>query len=269
VPCLAPGRSVAFSLFRLDDANLTFSPRFVSDGIAASITISLINYVLLGFQFKVDGFFMHSFEIFLATTVVFWGSGTVGYTLLEYRLAQKKLVSSHGRDPEALLHGSLRGSLGPLSLDTDHHSSSFAVDSCPSRKPPVDSILVSLFPLYLNYFLIPLCLGSFFFFGGLSIPVTQAIFAHLFSYNIQWSATVKEVERSNFFLEIPKIARRSAPFCFIPTLIFIFDNNKKRFWFPMLLSVVILVGMILCATSVIPFEWRVMGSAWAVILPLS
>lgn len=49
---------------------------------------------------------------------------------------------------------------------------------------------------------------SFFFFGGLSIPVTQAILAHLFSYNIQWSATVKEVERSNFFKEIPKIARR-------------------------------------------------------------
>ena len=72
------------------------SPCLVSDGIAASITISLINYVLLGFQFKVDGFFMHSFEIFLATTVVFWGSGTVGYTLLEYRLAQKKLVSSNG-----------------------------------------------------------------------------------------------------------------------------------------------------------------------------
>ena len=62
-------------------------------GIAGSITISLINYVLLGFQFPVDGFFMHSFEIFLATTVVFWGSGTVGYTLLEYRLGHKKLVS--------------------------------------------------------------------------------------------------------------------------------------------------------------------------------
>jgi hypothetical protein len=64
----------------------------LSDGIAASITISLINYVLLGFQFPVDGFFMHSFEIFLATTVVFWGSGTIGYTLLEYRLGHKKLV---------------------------------------------------------------------------------------------------------------------------------------------------------------------------------
>jgi len=51
-------------------------------------------------------------------------------------------------------------------------------------------------------------LYSFFFFGGLSIPVTQAILAHLFSYNIQWSATVKEVQRSNFFKEIPKIAKR-------------------------------------------------------------
>ncbi|KIM43612.1 hypothetical protein M413DRAFT_68979 [Hebeloma cylindrosporum] len=163
-------------------------------GIAASITISLINYVLLGFQFKVDGFFMHSFEIFLATTVVFWGSGTVGYTLLEYRLAQKKLIPA---------------------------------------------LLENL--LWIPFF--------FFFFGGLSIPVTQAIFAHLFSYNIQWSATVKEVERSNFFKEIPKIA--------------------KRFWFPMLLSVVIMVGMILCGTTVIPFGWRVTGSAWAVILPLS
>lgn len=69
------------------------SNHFLSDGIAASMTISLINYVLLGFQFTVDGFFMHSFEVFLATSVVFWGSGTVGYTLLQYRLGHKNLVS--------------------------------------------------------------------------------------------------------------------------------------------------------------------------------
>ncbi|KAJ3494363.1 hypothetical protein NMY22_g20082 [Coprinellus aureogranulatus] len=62
-------------------------------GIAGSITIGIINYVLLGFQFEVDGYFMHAFEIWLATTVVFWGSGTIGYTLLEYRLGRKSLVS--------------------------------------------------------------------------------------------------------------------------------------------------------------------------------
>jgi cellulose synthase/poly-beta-1,6-N-acetylglucosamine synthase-like glycosyltransferase len=60
-------------------------------GIAASMTIGIINYVLLGFQFPVDGFYLHSFEIWLATTVVFIGSGNVGYTLLEYRLGHKGL----------------------------------------------------------------------------------------------------------------------------------------------------------------------------------
>jgi hypothetical protein len=66
-------------------------------GIAAGITISIINYVLLGFQFPVDGFYIHSFEIWLATTVVFYGSGNVGYSLLEYRLGHKQLVC--GRSP--------------------------------------------------------------------------------------------------------------------------------------------------------------------------
>lgn len=69
-----------------------------SDGIAGAITIGVINYALLGFQFPVDAFYMHSFEIWLATTVVFFGSGNVGFTLLEYRLGEKDLVS----------HGSLR-----------------------------------------------------------------------------------------------------------------------------------------------------------------
>ncbi|TFK37024.1 glycosyl transferase family group 2-domain-containing protein [Crucibulum laeve] len=163
-------------------------------GIAASVTISVINYVLLGFQFPVDGYFMHSFEIWLATTVVFWGSGTIGYTLLEYRLGNKPLIGA---------------------------------------------FLENL--MWIPFF--------FFFFGGLSIPVTQAILAHLFSYNIQWSATIKEVQRSNFFKEIPKIA--------------------KRFWFPLLLSVLIIAGMIICSTSLVPLEWRVDGTAWAVIFPLS
>lgn len=66
-------------------------------GIAAGVTISIINYVLLGFQFPVDGFYMHSFEIWLATTVVFYGSGNLGFSLLEYRLGYKQLV--RGRFP--------------------------------------------------------------------------------------------------------------------------------------------------------------------------
>lgn len=64
----------------------------LSDGIAAATTISVVNYALLGFQFPVDGFYMHSFEIWLATTIVFIGLGNLAFTLLEYRLGQKDLV---------------------------------------------------------------------------------------------------------------------------------------------------------------------------------
>ncbi|KAI0261233.1 glycosyl transferase family group 2-domain-containing protein [Gloeopeniophorella convolvens] len=163
-------------------------------GIAASITIGIINYVLLGFQFPVDAFYRHSFEIWLATTVVFFGSGNIGFTLLEYRLGEKHLMKA----------------------------------------------------LLTNVFWIPF---FFFFFGGLSIPLSQAILAHLFSYNMTWSATKKEVERSNFFKEVPKIA--------------------KRFWFSLLVSIAVIGGMIVCATSLVPLEWRVDGSAWAIIFPLA
>ncbi|EIN05530.1 hypothetical protein PUNSTDRAFT_122407 [Punctularia strigosozonata HHB-11173 SS5] len=163
-------------------------------GIAASMTIGILNYVLLGFQFPVDGYYMHSFEIWLATTVVFIGSGNVGYTLLEYRLGHKGIFEGFFENV-----------------------------------------------LWVPFF--------FFFFGGLAIPVSQSILAHLFSYNMTWAATKKEVERSNFFKEVPKIL--------------------KRFWFPFLVSIVVIAGMIICATPLVPIEWRVDGSGWAVIFPLA
>ena len=81
------------------------------------------------------------------------------------------------------------------------------------------------------------------------MPVSQAILAHLFSYNMTWAATKKEVERSNFFEEVPKIF--------------------KRFWFPFLVSGVVVAGMVICATPLVPLEWRITGSGWAVIFPLA
>ncbi|EPS98172.1 hypothetical protein FOMPIDRAFT_1024747 [Fomitopsis schrenkii] len=163
-------------------------------GIACSITIGVINYILLGFQLPVDGFYMHSFEIWLATTVVFIGSGNVGFTLLQYRLGAEPLIKS---------------------------------------------FLVNV--MWIPYF--------FFFFGGLSIPVTQAILAHLFSYNMTWGATKKEVERSNFFEEIPKIL--------------------KRFWVPWMICFILMAAIIILSTSIVPIQWRIDGSAWAVIFPLA
>ncbi|EEB96183.1 hypothetical protein MPER_04727, partial [Moniliophthora perniciosa FA553] len=93
-----------------------------------------------------------------------------------------------------------------------------------------DFFVISAFDIDLDLNLF--YLHSFFFFGGLSIPVSQSILAHVFSYNITWSATIKEVERSNFFKEIPKIA--------------------KRFWSPLLACTVILAGIVICATSLGP-----------------
>ena len=90
---------------------------------------------------------------------------------------------------------------------------------------------------------------SFFFFGGLSIPVSQAILAHCFSYNMTWGATKKEVERSNFFKEIPKIF--------------------KRFWFSWLVAWTLVFIMIILSTPAVPIQWRIDGSAWAVIFPLA
>ena len=63
-------------------------------GIAASALLSVLNYLLLGLAFEVDAFYMHSFEIWLACTVVFPISGNVAYTLLEYRLGQRDIFSS-------------------------------------------------------------------------------------------------------------------------------------------------------------------------------
>jgi hypothetical protein len=90
---------------------------------------------------------------------------------------------------------------------------------------------------------------SFFFFGGLSIHLSQALLAHLFSYNIMWGATKKEVERSNFFIEVPRILR--------------------RFWLAFVVGF-LSFGMIgVFASTILPLGWQIPGSSWAVIFPLA
>jgi hypothetical protein len=90
---------------------------------------------------------------------------------------------------------------------------------------------------------------SFIFFGGLSIHLSKAILAHMVSYNITWGATKKEVERSNFFLEVPKIL--------------------KRFRVALVLSILTLAGMIVLMLPFVPAEWQIPYNVWSVILPLA
>jgi hypothetical protein len=65
-----------------------------TDGIAAACLGSIMNYLLLGLALEIDQFYLHSFEILLACTVVFPGIGNVGYTLLEYRLGHRNVAGA-------------------------------------------------------------------------------------------------------------------------------------------------------------------------------
>lgn len=46
------------------------------------------------------------------------------------------------------------------------------------------------------------------FFGGLSFHISMAILAHMFCIDMNWGATAKEKDDSNFFKEMPKIFSR-------------------------------------------------------------
>ncbi|KAH9062580.1 glycosyl transferase family group 2-domain-containing protein [Lactarius deliciosus] len=163
-------------------------------GIAGGFILSVLNYFILGLALGVDNYYLHSFEVWLACTFVFPGLGNVGFTLLEYRLGLRSLLSALAEN-------------------------------------------LTWIPFF------------FFFFGGLSIHLSQALLAHLFSYNIQWGATKKEVEKSNFFIEVPRILR--------------------RFWLSLVLSFLVIAMMIVFSSSLMPLAYRIPGNAWAVLFPLA
>ncbi len=64
-----------------------------------------------------------------------------------------------------------------------------------------------------------------------------------------WAATKKEVERSNFFIEVPRILR--------------------RFWLALLISFFMIAAMVVLSTSLVPMGWQIPGLDWAVIFPLA
>jgi cellulose synthase/poly-beta-1,6-N-acetylglucosamine synthase-like glycosyltransferase len=86
------------------------------------------------------------------------------------------------------------------------------------------------------------------FLGGLSLHVSQAILAHFFEIDMTWGSTTKEVEFSNFFIEVPKVL--------------------KRFKFSMIFALIGIVGMILLARApFVPLDWRI--TDLVAILPMS
>ena len=145
--------------------------------------------------------------------VVFPASGNVSFSLLEYRLGHRSLLGAFFENFTWVPFLCVLTRITAEKMDTD------------------------------------VFLLSFIFFGGLSIHISQAILAHLFSYNITWGATKKEVERSNFWMEVPKIL--------------------KRFWLSLLVSTLSVMAVIGFATKWVPAEWRIETSSWSLILPLA
>ncbi|KAI0739936.1 glycosyl transferase family group 2-domain-containing protein [Daedaleopsis nitida] len=180
--------------FMWSKAPIHYKIGMLSYALSGAFVLSLMNYFLLGWNLPIDGYYEHSFEIWLACTVVFPGAGNLGFTMLEYRLGSRPLL---------------------------------------------DAVIENV--TWIPFF--------FFFFGGLSIHLSQALLAHMFSYNITWGATKKEVERSNFWEEVPKIV--------------------TRFRVALIISAVMTFVMVLLTTEAIPIGWRIPGWDWAVITPLA
>lgn len=86
------------------------------------------------------------------------------------------------------------------------------------------------------------------FLGGLSVHVSSALLAHMFEYDMQWGATSKEAEFSNFFIEVPRVL--------------------KRFKYSLTISLLFIVGMIVLATApFIPYGWEIKD--FVAILPMA
>ena len=76
------------------------------------------------------------------------------------------------------------------------------------------------------------------FFGGMSLHISQALLCHMFSIDMSWGATSKEVEFSNFFIEIPKVF--------------------KSFKYSIALSLLTIAGMVIMAVGdFIPWSWNI------------
>jgi hypothetical protein len=76
------------------------------------------------------------------------------------------------------------------------------------------------------------------FMGGLSWHLNLALLSHMLGINMQWGATAKELEASNFFKEFPKIV--------------------KGFIHMYITVLVGIAGMVVLAFAV-PWNWKIEG----------
>lgn len=119
----------------------------------------------------IDGFYLSGWKIMILTLIVFPGLGNLASIILRFRLK----VPGTGRF-SWFQFKYLRKYL-PIA---DHQAQA-------TNNPPV-------------FFSV--------FFTGLSMQISSALICHLVGYQMTWSATVKTVEASNFFKEVPAIIKK-------------------------------------------------------------
>lgn len=72
------------------------------------------------------------------------------------------------------------------------------------------------------------------FLSGLSLHVSQALLSHMFSIDMSWGATSKEVENTTFFKEMPKLLKKfkfTFVFCIsCTTMMIVFSQWLPPFW---------------------------------------
>ena len=84
------------------------------------------------------------------------------------------------------------------------------------------------------------------FLGGVSLHVSQAILCHMFSVNLEWGATAKEVTDTTFFAELPKLFKK-----FRGTFVFCF----------------LMVAMMIAGALFVPALWQI--DTFIAIFPIS
>ncbi|KAJ6542316.1 glycosyl transferase family group 2-domain-containing protein [Mycena vulgaris] len=85
------------------------------------------------------------------------------------------------------------------------------------------------------------------FFGGLSIHLCTAILAHVFSYDMTWGSTAKEVKQSNFWIEVPRI--------------------WKNFRLSFIVCFTGISMMVLFTSNLVPLEWQIQAN-YALSIPV-
>lgn len=178
--------------------------------IGAAWIMTTANYFAIGwFNGYLDKYYIDSWKVWFSIVIVFNGLGNVALAAMRYRDDKGGFISNR------------RSCSLPKILCTDA------------------SLVIMNFK-----WTFMLCI----FLGGLSLHVSQALLSHMFEIDMTWGATSKEMEFSNFFIEVPKVL--------------------KRFKFSMAFSILGIAGMIILATgNFIPPDWQIKD--FVAILPMA